>query len=114
MQNLHLTHCCTGVCRDLADAVGLERVDPDADPRAVEAPFALYDGSQFVMNQSDWTLLTMLRMGLRYGTAPLRFDGLPQAFFKKFFGIYELQVGCASSHMFGYSLNADQVLVCYR
>ena len=85
-----LTH---GTCRDLADAMGLDRVDPDADPRAVDAPFALYDGSQFVINQSDWTLLTMLRMGMRYGTAPLRFDGLPQAFFKKFFGIYALQVG---------------------
>ena len=77
--------------------MGLDRVDPDADPRAVDAPFALYDGSQFVMNQSDWTVLTLLRMGLRYGTAPLRFDGLPQAFFKKFYGIYDLQVDCPSS-----------------
>ena len=53
-----------GARRDLADAMGLERVNPDADPRAVDVPFALYDGSQFVLNQSDWTVLTMLRMGL--------------------------------------------------
>ena len=74
---------CLGPRRDLADAMGLERVDPDADPRAVDAPFALYDGSQFVLNQSDWTVLTMLRMGMRYGTAPLRFKGVPLAFFNR-------------------------------
>ena len=72
--------------------MGLERVDPDADPRAVDAPFALYDGSKFVLNQSDWTVLTMLRMGMRYGTAPLRFEGVPLAFFNKFKAVYDLQV----------------------
>ena len=72
--------------------MGLDRVDPDADPDAVDVPFALYDGSQFVLNQSDWTMLTMLRMGLRYGTAPLRFNGVPRAFFSKFEAVYDLQV----------------------
>ena len=72
--------------------MGLERVNPDADPRAVDVPFALYDGSQFVLNQSDWTVLTMLRMGLRYGTAPLRFNGVPAVVYEKFKAIYDLQV----------------------
>jgi len=80
--------------------MGLERVNPDADPRAVDVPFALYDGSQFVLNQSDWTVLTMLRMGMRYGTAPLRFKSVPTAVYNKFKAVYDLQVWCITDLCF--------------
>jgi len=80
--------------------MGLERVNPDADPRAVDVPFALYDGLRFVLNQSDWTVLTMLRMGMRYGTAPLRFNGAPTAVYNKFKAVYDLQVWCITEICF--------------
>lgn len=74
--------------RQMADAVGLRRVDPDSgDP----TPFALYDGHSFVFNQSTWSAVTLWRMWQRYGTAPLRFRSRPPAMFEHFKGIYGLQ-----------------------
>ena len=37
--------------REMADAMNLERVDPDSGPEAVDEPFAMFDGSRFVFNQ---------------------------------------------------------------
>lgn len=73
--------------------MGLRVAAPEAQPHAVDEPFALYDGQRFVFNESSWSAITMLRMGLRYGTAPLRFRALPLAMFDRFVMIYALQVG---------------------
>ena len=72
--------------------MGLYRVDPDTLPDAVSEPFALFDGRDFVFNQSSWSAVTLLRMGWRYGTAPLRFRAMPLAMFQRFLQIYDLQV----------------------
>ena len=72
--------------------MGLRIAAPEAQPHAVNEPFALYDGSRFVFNESSWAALTALRMGMRYGTAPLRFRALPLAMFRRFMKIYDLQV----------------------
>lgn len=57
----------------VADA-GLERVDPADESNIGSLPFSLFDGSSFVFNQSSFSLVTMARMLLRYGTAPIRFQ----------------------------------------
>ena len=72
--------------------MGLHVAAPEAQPHAVDVPFALFDGTRFVFNGSSWAALTALRMGLRYGTAPLRFRALPLAMFQRFKKIYALQV----------------------
>ncbi len=56
--------------------MGLARVDPGTGPKADSSPFSLYDGREFVFNQSTWTALNLWRMYRRYGTAPLRFQVL--------------------------------------
>lgn len=72
--------------------MGLRTADPETLPHAVAGPFALFDGSRFVFNQSSWQAVTALRMLWRYGSAPLRFQGLPKAMFRRFLRIYDLQV----------------------
>jgi Prenylcysteine lyase len=47
---------------------------------------------RFVFNQSTWTAVNLWRMYMRYGTAPLRFQGRPGHMFSKhFLRIYDLQ-----------------------
>lgn len=75
--------------------MGLKQVDPNAGPDSDSSPFALYNGKDFVFNQSTWTAVNLWRMYMRYGTAPLRFQGRPAAMFSRFLHIYDLQVGNA-------------------
>lgn len=77
--------------------MGLDIASPESLPHAVDQPLSLFDGNEFVFNQSAWTVLTMLRMGMRYGTAPLRFRTLPLAMFQRFLQIYDLQVDAMPS-----------------
>lgn len=77
--------------RALADDVGLQRVDSAKGNDISDPLFALYDGSSFVYNQSSWSAINMARMLLRYGTAPLRFQGKPKAMFDLFKSIYDMQ-----------------------
>lgn len=45
-----------------------------------------------MFNQSTWTAVNLWRMYMRYGTAPLRFQGRPGHMFSKhFLRIYDLQ-----------------------
>lgn len=46
---------------------------------------------RFVFNQSTWTAVNLWRMYMRYGTAPLRFQGRPGAMFSRFIRLYDLQ-----------------------
>ena len=55
------------MCRDLADAMGLQRVAPQS-----EDGFNIYDGTQIVFKQSAWTVVTLLRMVRRWGLSYFR------------------------------------------
>lgn len=58
----------------MADDVQLKRVDPSEETGLEDNPFALFDGTKFVFNQSSWTAVNLYRMYMRYGTAPYRFQ----------------------------------------
>ena len=55
------------MCRDLADAMGLQRVAPQS-----EDGFNIYDGAQMVFKQSPWSVVTLLRMVRRWGLSYFR------------------------------------------
>ncbi len=65
--------------RSLADDMALQRVDPGKEAGLENTPFALFDGREFVFNQSAWEIVNIARMFMRYGTAPMRFQVLPGA-----------------------------------
>lgn len=82
--------------RALVDDAGLQRVNPLDESNIGNLPFSLFDGSSFVFNQSSWSLVTLARMLLRYGTAPARFQGKPRGVFELFRTIYDLQANGTS------------------
>jgi len=84
--------------RAMADDVQLKRVDPSEETGLEDNPFALFDGTKFVFNQSSWTAVNLYRMYMRYGTAPYRFQSKPRAMFELFKGIYDLQANGTSFH----------------
>ena len=51
-----------GCCRELADRMGLERVQLGSDGDQV----SIWDGQSFVFNQSSWTVVNLYRMVRRY------------------------------------------------
>lgn len=62
-----------------------------------EAQLAIFDGQNFVFNQSSWSVITLYRMVRRYGLAYFRFQAAPKALLKKFKRVYQLQ---AEGHAF--------------
>jgi hypothetical protein len=67
--------------KDLAAAAGLEVEEPPAD-----GLLALYDGRQLVFAESQWRILTLIRMLLRYWLSWFSFRAAPAAVFQKFEG----------------------------
>jgi hypothetical protein len=62
--------------RDLAEKVGLWRTEPGGSSSGAEDSnlFSIYDGTRFVFNESEWTLVTLWRMLMRYGLSYFRFQ----------------------------------------
>ena len=56
MLRLFNGRCCKS--RELADKMGLERVQLGADSNEV----SIWDGQAFVFNESAWSLVTLYRM----------------------------------------------------
>ncbi|KAI7841413.1 hypothetical protein COHA_004808 [Chlorella ohadii] len=69
---------------DLAQAAGLEREQLEGD-----GLLAVYDGQILVFEESSWSLLTLLRLLLRYWFSFWEFRPAPAAAFAKFQGIYK-------------------------
>ena len=67
----------------------LQRIEPGAGSK--DDCFAIYDGQQFVFNQSSWKVVTLYRMLRRYGLAYFWFQTAPQSLLQKFSRIYSLQ-----------------------
>ncbi|KAK9823597.1 hypothetical protein WJX72_004119 [[Myrmecia] bisecta] len=75
--------------RDLADALGLERVDPSLS--SSDDLFSIFDGQHMVFQQSAWAPITLARMLWRYGLNYWRFKAGPQGMLKRFLTIYDYQ-----------------------
>ena len=76
-------------CRELADALGLERLDPSSG--RADCPFSIHDGHAFVFQQSSWSALTLYRMISRYGLSYLWLQQAAKGMLTRFLRIYGLQ-----------------------
>ncbi|GAB4820077.1 hypothetical protein N2152v2_007123 [Parachlorella kessleri] len=73
--------------RFLAGEAGLSVHDiSDSDSR-----LAVFDGSQLVFKESEWRLLTLLRLLWRYGLAYYQLRSHPSRMFARFEALYQLQ-----------------------
>ncbi len=88
-QSKHHKTKVSKACRDLADALGLERVDPSAG--RADTPFSIHNGHEFVFQQSSWSAVTLCRMISRYGLSYFWLQQAAKGVLKKFLQIYGLQ-----------------------
>ena len=93
------------MCRDWTDRLSLQRVPVSGSKsKTPDAPLALYDGQQFVFNQSSWAVVTLYRMVRRYGLSYYLFKSAPNTMVKRFLQYYQLQAG-------GFSAKTPQQLL---
>ncbi|KAK9809372.1 hypothetical protein WJX73_009603 [Symbiochloris irregularis] len=75
--------------RDWAESLQLGRVP--AGLNTTDAPFAIFDGSSFVFQQSTWSAVSLCRLVWRYGLSYFRFRAAPTAIVQKYLRFYTLQ-----------------------
>ncbi|CAL5225135.1 g7913 [Coccomyxa viridis] len=73
--------------RELADKMGLERVQLGSDGDQV----SIWDGHSFVFNQSSWTLVNLYRMVRRYGLSYFYMRSAPSEMLKRYKRLYDIQ-----------------------
>ncbi|BDA40407.1 Prenylcysteine oxidase [Coccomyxa sp. Obi] len=73
--------------REMADEMGLKRERLGGDGNEV----SIFDGKQFVFNESSWTVVTLFRMLQRYGLSYFYMRQGPQIMLQRFLKLYALQ-----------------------
>lgn len=80
--------------RDWTDKLGLTRIPSGGSgSKTPDTPFALFNGHQFVFNQSSWTAVTLYRLIRRYGLSYFWFKSGPKAMVQRFLQYYPAQTG---------------------
>ena len=74
-----------------AHRLGLQRQEVDAGLDVGANLLSLWNGRSFVFRESSFSVLSLLKALYRWGTAPIRFKGFPEAFFRNFTKIYDYQ-----------------------